>query len=198
MKRRTAKRHAAQRKVENSRQQHVQHHTAKQAATLQNVETTAIESQHKLLEVESAQANENKRPKKFRTWIKANIFNALLTIFTAMSAFGFIFDAYITKRAYITRGNQDGKTFSILPENTGLEIFLRNTGQTPVKRHVIQAWLLKQGQVAPIDEVPQHIQKSNIASGSPICLYIQWPTASQDIPRIQKDQVGIGILGRIT
>jgi hypothetical protein len=140
------------------------------------------------------------RAKRLGTWIKRNFFNAMLTLFTALYAMGFLFDAYVTKRAYIVPDptkDRNGRAVAILPDDRGVEILFSNVGQTPVRKYAINVWFLKEKETVLIDDIPKGIPNASLPAGFPIRLSLRWPDAPQDIPRIKKEEIGVGFLVRI-
>ncbi len=42
-----------------------------------------------------------------------------------------------------------------------------------------------------------HVPKQSIAPGYPLRVYMRWPDAPQEIPRIKKDEIGVGLLWKV-
>src|SRR6185295_3172411 len=104
-------------------------HGQKRTIPIKTIYPCEVGAQCKYKKDESPNPPKPGRIQRGWRWTKKNFFNAMLTLFTALYAIGFLSDVYISKRAYITPGTQDGKFVSFLPGDVGIDVLFRNAGQ---------------------------------------------------------------------
>lgn len=148
---------------------------------------------------QTAQPEKCIRVKKRCVWIKRNCFNLLLTIFTGLYAVGFLYDAYITKRAYLIpeREVDGGHAVSVLLNDAGIRVSFRNTGLTPATEGIFQAWFLKEKEVVQIEEVDPHVIRQTVAAGRNISFTMRWKDAPEDIVLIKDGTKGFRMIVRL-
>lgn len=137
------------------------------------------------------------RTKRLKAWIKRNFFNTMLTLFTAMTAVAFIFDSYITKRAYIARGTPEKRAMTILLDDTGVEVVFRNVGQTPIRQFIPQGWLLREKEIVTLEDPHPYQPEARLAAQYSFKTTLTWPDAAKDLPLLREGTIGMGILLRV-
>lgn len=167
--------------------------------TLKSATGNGQQEERKPEKTEATQPEKNRRIKRCCVWIKRNFFNLMLTIFTGLYAFGFLYDAYITKRAYVVPEKKPGDRAAIivLPNDAGIQMSFRNTGMTPATDGVFQAWVLKEKQVVQIEEIDRHAIRRTIAAGHGVSISVRWVDAPQDIALVRKEEIAFRVIARL-
>jgi hypothetical protein len=170
-----------------------------EVSTLKSGPSNSQQDERQPEKTKITQPEECRRVKKRCVWIKRNFFNLMLTIFTGLYAVGFMYDAYITKRAYLVpeRYTDNSRAVSILPNDAGVRILFRNTGMTPAMNGIFQAWLLKEKEVVKVGEPDPHIVRQTVAAGRAISLTLSWPDAPRDIDHLRKKEIAVRIIARL-
>ena len=174
------------------------HNTAKTTGSLQAVQTGHIQYQCCRKQKCGINPKHRTRLKRFCAYIRRNVFNALLTLFTATYALSFAFATYVTERAYIVFGSPDGTLVFFIPTDAGLQLFFANTGRTPARNVVDQFWLLQEREIVVIQPAPQSVSHHDIPPGYPQHRFLIWPEAKKRSLTPRLIESGNCDTGRIT
>lgn len=193
--------------VDKDARENNEHYGEKQCAEnnppgAESSEARPAEEQTQPKKTDSAQPEEQRRAKKRFGWIKRYRV-PLVVISTVVSiVYGLtrLADLYISKRAYVEFGSDvdTKRAVSVLPGDEGIQIHLRNGGQTIIRKIIASVWILPEDFLLEMKGGPVVTFPVGVTlPGEPFSIVVEWSVGPEEIPRIQKGEVGVGFVARI-